>query len=199
MKNTETKLKGNPENNRNVRRTKLALRNSLIELMKNKSILRISVKEICDTADVGRSTFYAHYESHYNLLEDIENESLSIFEEKLSMDQPLRKYNNQEISLKFEKTLQFIADNTSSIQILLSENGDLSFQRKFIRRLVNYFKNAKKHYTDNLIDEKTSECYTVFVIHGAIALIQHWLTNGMHISISDLAKMITSLTREMRQ
>ena len=57
MKNTETKLKGNPENSRNVRRTKLALRNSLIELMKNKSILRISVKEICDTADVGRSTF----------------------------------------------------------------------------------------------------------------------------------------------
>ena len=196
-----TGLKGEASraNNRIIRRTKIALQNSLIELMKTKSILRISVKEICDAADVGRSTFYAHYDSHYDLLEQIETECISSFEEKLSMNEPLRKYNTKEITQIFEKMLQFIADNNNSIQTLFSENGELSFQRKFIYRLVNYFKNAKKHYTDNLIDMETSECYTVFVVHGAIALIQHWLKNNMHIPVSNHAGMIVSLTRETRQ
>jgi AcrR family transcriptional regulator len=197
-KKTETSNHQTKENSRSVRRTKTALRNSLIELMKQRSILRITVKEICDTADVGRSTFYAHYESHYDLLEQMELECLLGFEKALLMNEPLRKYDTREITRIFEKMLQFIVDNFNSIQILLSENGEISFQRKFIHRLNKYFKNAKKHYVNNSIDEKTSECYSVFFINGVIALIQHWLKNKMHIPIPDFAKMIVILTDEMR-
>ena len=188
-----------PEQKRSVRRTKAALRNGLIELMKTRSILRISVKEICDAADIGRSTFYIHYKSQYELLEEIETDCLIVFEEKLHMNQPLRKFNDREITQKFEKMLQFIADNSNSIQTLLNENGDIFFQRKFIHRLINYIKSAKNHYADNSLKDETSECYSVFVVHGAIALVQHWLNNGMHIPVSDLAKMLVILTREMRK
>ena len=187
------------EQSRSVRRTKTALRNSLIELMKNKPILRISVKEICDTADVGRSTFYIHYESQYALLEEVEMDCLTVFEERLHINQPLRKYTDREITQKFEKILQFVADNSNSIQTLLSENGDTFFQRKFIQSFINYTKKTKNHYADNSIKDETSECYSVFVVHGAIALVQHWLKNNMHISVSDLAKMFVILTRGMRQ
>ena len=193
------KTENNPQRTRSVRRTKTALQNSLIKLMKTRSILRISVKEICHAADVGRSTFYAHYESQYDLLEQIEAECMTSFEERLSMNQPLRKYNIQDITKIFEKTLQFIADNNNSVQTLLGEHGEMSFQRKFNQRLIGYFRNTKKHYSDNTIDMETSECYTVFVIHGVIALIQHWLKNNMHIPVPTLARMIVSLTRETRQ
>ena len=196
--NVKSEIKTKSENSRNIRRTKTALQNSLIKLMKNRSILRISVKEICDTADVGRSTFYVHYENQYDLLEQIELECLLGFEKALAMNEPLRKYNTHEITHIFEKMLQFIEDNINFIQILLSENGEISFQRKFIHRLNCYFKNAKKHYVNNSIDEKTSECYSVFFINGVIALIQYWLKNKMHIPIPEFAKMIVTLTDEMR-
>ena len=188
---------GSPKGSRSVRRTKMALRNSLIELMKTRSILRISITEICEEADVGRSTFYAHYENQYDLLEELEMDCLSAFEETLSMNQPLRKYNNQEVTKIFERMLQFIADNNNSIQILLNENGEVLFQRKFINHLIGYFKYAKKMYADGF-DEKTSECYSVFFINGALALIQHWLKNNMHIPVHVLAKMLLSLTSGMR-
>jgi AcrR family transcriptional regulator len=175
----------------------MALKSTLIELMKTKSILRITVKEICDAADIGRSTFYAHYESQYDLLEHIEMDCMAAFEEKLTMNQPLRKYTIQEITRIFEKMLQFIVDNSNSIQVLLSENGEIDFHRKFICRLTSYFRNAKKHYAKD-IDERTSECYSVFFVNGAIALIQHWLKNNMHIPVPEFAKMIVLLTREMR-
>jgi len=185
------------EDGRSVRRTKTALRNSLIELMKTRSILRISVKDICDKADVGRSTFYAHYESQFDLLEQIQTECLSVFEEKM-MNQPLRKLSKQEITNKFEKVFEYIAENSHSIQTLLSENGDISFQKKVIRDLINYLKKAKKHFPDNSINEEIRECYSIFIVYGSIALVQNWLKNNMHIPVSELAKLFVSLTSDMK-
>src|SRR5699024_5578943 len=41
--------------------TRKVLKESLIELLKNKPIATISVKALCEKADINRSTFYAHY------------------------------------------------------------------------------------------------------------------------------------------
>ena len=42
--------------------------------MKIKSIHLISIKEICEEADVNRSTFYRHYDTQYELYDEIVNE-----------------------------------------------------------------------------------------------------------------------------
>ena len=59
---------------RRVKYTKMVLRESLIKLLSQKDISHITIKEICDAADVNRATFYAHYTDPYDLLEKIENE-----------------------------------------------------------------------------------------------------------------------------
>jgi len=46
---------------RRVRRTRESLRGALLSLIQEKGYDRISVQDILDRADVGRSTFYAHY------------------------------------------------------------------------------------------------------------------------------------------
>ncbi|WP_412537769.1 helix-turn-helix domain-containing protein [Longispora sp. K20-0274] len=46
---------------RRVRRTRLALRHALVELMVDKGYDAVTVQDIIDRADVGRSTFYAHF------------------------------------------------------------------------------------------------------------------------------------------
>ncbi|MEC3954754.1 TetR/AcrR family transcriptional regulator [Nocardia sp. CDC153] len=53
---------------RRVRRTRTALHRSLIELMSERPYTRITVRDIIDRADVGRSTFYAHYRDKDDLL-----------------------------------------------------------------------------------------------------------------------------------
>ncbi|MTE11795.1 TetR/AcrR family transcriptional regulator [Nocardia aurantiaca] len=53
---------------RRVRRTRTALHRALIELMQEQSYARITVQDIIDRADVGRSTFYAHYRDKDDLL-----------------------------------------------------------------------------------------------------------------------------------
>ena len=52
-------------------KTRNALREALVTLMKDKQFEEIKISDICDTALVNRSTFYAHYEDKYELLVDI--------------------------------------------------------------------------------------------------------------------------------
>ncbi len=56
------------EKDRRVRRTRQLLQDALIALMLEKPYHAVSVQDILDRADVGRSTFYAHYRDKDDLL-----------------------------------------------------------------------------------------------------------------------------------
>ena len=59
---------------RRIKMTKRILKDALIDLMRTKHINEISIKKICETADVNRSTFYHHYQSPEELYDDIIND-----------------------------------------------------------------------------------------------------------------------------
>jgi len=58
-----------PEDRR-VRRTKQALSDALLVLMRQKGFEALTVEELITRADVGRSTFYTHYADKEDLLQD---------------------------------------------------------------------------------------------------------------------------------
>lgn len=53
---------------RRIQRTRQLLRGSLLALVREKGFEAVSVQEIADRANVGRSTFYAHYSDKEELL-----------------------------------------------------------------------------------------------------------------------------------
>jgi AcrR family transcriptional regulator len=57
-----------PKDDRRSRRTRQLLGDALVELMLEKHFESITVQDILDRADVGRSTFYAHYTDKEGLL-----------------------------------------------------------------------------------------------------------------------------------
>ncbi len=52
-------------------------REVLLELLQSKPLSKITITEICEKADLNRSTFYAHYVEVRDLLHEIENEMIS--------------------------------------------------------------------------------------------------------------------------
>jgi AcrR family transcriptional regulator len=60
----------NPKIDRRIQRTKLALRQALLELTKEKGFEAVSVEEITERANLGRATFYLHYKDKEDLLLD---------------------------------------------------------------------------------------------------------------------------------
>lgn len=108
-------------------------------LLKEKPISSLTIKEICELADLNRSTFYAHFSSQYDLLNAIEEEFIE------DMVSTLNQYNfsKEEEALKMtEKILEYIARNSDVCQMLLGENSDIHFQKKGMKITQEYiFKN----------------------------------------------------------
>ncbi|WP_158568050.1 MULTISPECIES: TetR/AcrR family transcriptional regulator [unclassified Duganella] len=59
-----------PEPDRRVLKTKAALRDAMLDLMAPRGWDEMTIQEICDRANVGRSTFYMHYQSKDDLLSE---------------------------------------------------------------------------------------------------------------------------------
>ena len=158
-----------------------------MELMKTKSILSITIKDICELADISRSTFYAHYKDQYDLLRQIEEETLAYFEDMLEKYRD--KQSKKETFQMVEEMLTYIANNGNSIQVLLSENGDLSFQKKIFRHFTNHSR-VEKYISEKQQDNEAKTYNSIFLIHGAIGLVQHWLKNNQSTPIPKLAKIL---------
>jgi len=187
----ESDVPGVRKENRKVRYTKMVLRDSLMELMKTKSILSITIKDICDLADISRSTFYAHYKDQYDMLRQIEEETLAYFEDMLNKYKDLRSKNAT--TEMVEAMLTYIANNGNSIQVLLSENGDIDFQRKMFVHFTNHT-HVKRYLSDKNQDDETKAVYSVFLIHGAMGVVQHWLKENTSMPVQKLAKIILRMT-----
>ncbi|MDR2786370.1 MAG: TetR/AcrR family transcriptional regulator [Treponema sp.] len=175
---------------RKTRYTRKALADSLIGLIKDKPFTKITIRELCEKADINRTTFYAHYRDQYDLLKQIEEETLG------SIEDMLNKYDNKrskrEVLEMVEEILGFIYSNSSSLQVLLSENGDIQFQKKLFRYFI-LKEQVMKYFPKKSIKEETKEYWSVYVIHGTIGLVQYWLKNNMSVPVSEMARILMVL------
>ena len=62
------------KNDARIRYTKMVIKDSFFQLLKQKPVEKITVKEICEMAQINRATFYRYYENQYDLLSVIEND-----------------------------------------------------------------------------------------------------------------------------
>ena len=61
---------------RRIETTKKNIRRALVRLSAAKPYPEITVKELCEAADINRTTFYVHYKNTREVLEDIERRAL---------------------------------------------------------------------------------------------------------------------------
>lgn len=174
---------------RKTRYTRMVLQDSLIELMKQKPVSKISIKEICENADINRTTFYAHFSNQYDLLRSIEDQTLLYAKERL---QSLLKTDKSEAIKIIESIFEYFAENSDHIQLLMSEQGDIDFQKKLLRLIYEFCGTIPKDA--KLVDVLSNEYYFVFAVNGSIGIIQHWLKTGLQKSAKEMAEILYSMT-----
>lgn len=168
--------------NRRIKMTKFLLQQSLIELMHDKSIHEITVKELCEKADINRSTFYKHYETVYLLYSEI----LANVNRDISQIIGEMKTENLLYSHKtMEKILDYIYERKELFLVLLSNNSNIGIGESII--------NATDRFLDK---EKTSEfsryC-TQFVTAGMTSIVWMWLNDENRHTSHDIAVLLYTL------
>lgn len=81
-------------------RTRKNIVNAFIELRAEKTIEKITVKELADRAYINKATFYRHYEDIYNLSESIESEIIQNCVDML--EEPIQLFEKESIQMMVE-------------------------------------------------------------------------------------------------
>lgn len=174
---------------RRVKFSKLFLKNSLIDLLETKSITKITIKEICEHADVNRATFYAHFSDQYDLLNSIEEEYMENILKDLDLN--IRYRNDHNTMNLAEGILIFIYNNAKMSRILLSDRGDIHFQKKIMAIVHDHIVDSFVNFNP---DEKDhAQFISSYVISGCVGILQTWFQNGLTQSPQMVAQTISKL------
>ena len=109
-----------------VRYTQRILKESLLALLKDKPINKITVKELCQLAELNRATFYAHYSDCFALLDSIEEELLEAFGRSLS------DYHSMETRALIQAIYDIIDQYAEACRVLIFEGTRPSVVRRMI-------------------------------------------------------------------
>jgi len=174
---------------RRVKYTKMVLQDSLVGLLKQKPITKISIKEICEAADINRSTFYAHYVDQYDLFNQIQQ---AFFNE---INEYLRDYNIKEYEAESLQTMQrifdYITENAELCKVMLGEHGDIELQKQVM--MIVQRQCMKEWQGVNQIDGEMMEYLYLFATNGSIGIVQQWLQSGMKKSTREMAELVIKL------
>lgn len=187
MSTENSEQKADRKIDRRVRKTRALLLQGLVQLMKEKDIKDISVKELSDLVDINRGTFYLHYNDIYDMVGKIEEELFIEFNNILDRDMP-KDAQPDFPNATLVDIFSFLERHRELAQVMLGPHGDLAF--------VNHLKNLVKERLQQLLDPCFSEAYEyyyAFITSGCIGVIQIWLASPTPHTPEYMAKLCSSI------
>lgn len=180
---------------RRQQKTRDAIFEAFSTLLSSKSYTKITIQEIIDEANIGRSTFYSHFETKDDLLKEMCTDLFShVFSEHLSME------NTHDFSLThgdptslITHVLYHLRDNKKNIVgILICESGEifLRFFKQYLNELIT------KHLLIGVERKNTTapEDFLVNHISGSfVEMVQWWIKNNMKQPPEELARYFLSV------
>ena len=174
--------------NRRVKYTRMALKDSFIHILSKKEISKITVKEICERADINRTTFYLHFKDPYDLLEQIENEFIQDIDAYLASCDFNQPYEFPIYEL--EKILDYIKINQDLTKILLCRNNGSIFQQQIMDIIGHQHFFSKENAIFSFHPQ--GDYMFSFFASGAIGIIKKWLDENTVLSSKTIAIYIVN-------
>ncbi len=167
-----------------------------ITLLEKKDFEYITIKEICAAAGVNRSTFYLHYETIGDLLNETTRYLLDVFLSYFTADTQsvalnLKDCELDELMFICDKYLTpyftYIKDHKEVFKVALSQNKILGFEDVYKRMFENIFNPILErfHYPSDI-----RQYVMMYYLNGINAIIVEWLKNGCDKSIDEISKII---------
>lgn len=173
---------------RRIRKTKQALKNSLAALLEQKDIRDISVQELASHADLNRTTFYLHYKDIYDLQQQIENEAAKKINDILEEYVPLQRH--EQIYFLLTKFLTCIQEDVDLHHIILGKNKNQVFLREICRSVELHCVKAWTETFHIQGEEEKLDYFGGFIIQGFMAVIVKWVEFGMKEPPEQMARMM---------
>ncbi|OOM82590.1 hypothetical protein CLPUN_00420 [Clostridium puniceum] len=166
---------------RRVRKTQQAVQSALAKLLSKKDITDITIKELCDNADINKSTFYLHYRDIYDCANSFMN---GVVDNTIAVMEPY----------DFTELVNNLPEIIAEIMFIFNENKDLyvpflnsprhSFALYKIKKLT--IERLLEKTADSKMQTVLAKCIASFVICGIFGVLEQ-------INFDDITPEITSV------
>ncbi|MCJ1765330.1 TetR/AcrR family transcriptional regulator [Mammaliicoccus sciuri] len=182
---------------RRVRKSKRAIKQAFIQLLKENNLDRITIQQISDLADVNRGTFYLNYEDKYALLDEMENEQI----EKIKGFVDIRKMDlSTKTSDRFiedfankiiKNVITHIEHNMEFYQVILN----LERKSQIEEQLADIVRSNIKHLIGNKdnVFGIPENYYLSYVVGSMMSMIKYWVSDENRVSVEELVNYVSTI------
>lgn len=168
---------------------------AFLELLQKKDLSFITVKEICQRAGVNRSTFYLHYETIGDLLEEsleyMNNKFLETFKDRQSILPEIESCSPDElIWIKPEYLLpylNYVKNNRQLYQAAMKNPAVFGADRTYKKMFEHIFDPVLERFG---VPEEQRHYIMSFYVNGIAGIIEEWLKGDCKDDIEHITKMI---------
>ena len=179
---------GTRKKDRRVIRTQRSIRNALAQLLVEKDVEKISIKEIAERADVDRKTVYNYYKSVYEILADMENDWVEDFDQFTKQVENER--GSEYLQHFFPALTELLADDIE----LYTQLMRMGSQSRVISRWTDFLsEKIKKAFARNYeLEPEKVNVAAEFVLAGLFWSYRSWFN-------SDRKKPLKEFSAELGQ
>lgn len=186
-KRPESKRKTADTPDRRVARTRHLLEQALLSLIKEKPFDSISVQDIIDRANIGRATFYLHYDNK----EDLLGQGFSGLREELRAHQKAVRQLGGDFDARLFAFSHHLLDHAHThrevIPAMLGKPGGAVIQHVLRKLLTDLMREEVRA----MLREKEpasvpTEAIVEFLSNGLFGLLVWWLNGRMKISVEEM-------------
>lgn len=181
----------NREGNSRHRETEIKIQEALLFLLEQKTLKEITVRELCQTANVNKATFYRHYQDIYELMEKIEHGiqagliRLLDTGKKRSLTKPVGRQELEEI-------IHYIGGHATFYREYLNAGYDSFLDKRF---LSLWEKCIKRQFQELGVEsEKRMQYYYRFIQAGIRTTVLYWLETGQQETPEELAQILWQMS-----
>lgn len=179
--------------------TAVKMDDALVAMLERKEFRDISIMDICETAGVNRSTFYAHYENLYDLLNETQERAVTEFFESLgqTINLPdLTKMTADELVFITPQYLvpylTFVKKNRRLYSVY-NNSGAFSIGEMDKQLIENIF--VPIYAKNGVTDRRVVEYMSHYFISGVNAITMEWVKRGCEDDILFISEVISICVR----
>lgn len=174
--------------NQRIAITKRLLKESMLRLLKEKELDKISVTELCRDAGINRATFYRHYEIPRDVLIEIEKDLYH--ELKRVVGLPVSP---EDIKPSIERLCRYTEQHIDLLRIIIRCNSDTDFVTFINEIYTEIWGELGKLGIIQYLDAEVIKALTIYCAGGSYFILRHWLLGDIRKSAEQMASCLYEL------
>jgi len=166
-----------------IQKTKILLFASLAEALEEKDFVHITVKDICETANVNRSTFYRHYEDKLDLLR---RGSEELFD-KIILDSGVDKLIDAPPIDRVRLIFLEIERSRDLLKPFFLKNADSFMGNKLKEEAYLFFLDKRIKLLE--LDENEARGITTLICSAFIGIVKDWVMDETSWSLDEVTSI----------